>query len=50
MMNDGKENIIAQKSYASGSEFDKLYNPCNEIIRILNSIILTTKRKYLLKS
>ena len=39
-------NLLKDSDYLSGSEFEKLNNSCEELIRILNSIILTTKERY----
>src|SRR5438045_6976760 len=38
-------NLLKDSEYISNVEFTKLNNSCEEIIRILNSIILTTKEK-----
>ena len=39
-------NLLKDSDYLSGNEFEKLNNSCEELIRILNSIILTTKERY----
>ena len=39
-------NLLKDSGYISNEEFNKLNNSCDEIIRILNSIILTTKERY----
>lgn len=39
-------NLLKDSHYIPVEEFDKLNNSCDEIIRILNSIILTTKERY----
>lgn len=39
-------NLLKDSSYITNDEFKKLSNSCDEIIKILNSIILTTKEKY----
>jgi len=39
-------NLLKDSEYISNVEFTKLNNSCEEIIRILNSIILTTKERY----
>src|SRR5438477_7106439 len=38
-------NLLKDSEYISNAEFNKLNNSCEEIIRILNSIILTTKER-----
>lgn len=43
-------NLLKDSGYITSDEFDKLINSCAEIIRILNSIILTTKEKYFTNS
>lgn len=40
-------NLLRDSEYLTIDEFDRLNNSCDEIIRILNSIILTTKERYL---
>lgn len=39
-------NLLKDSDYITAVEFNKLNNYCNEIIKILSSIILTTKEKY----
>jgi four helix bundle protein len=39
-------NLLKDSSYITKDEFSKLSNSCDEIIKILNSIILTTKERY----
>lgn len=39
-------NLLKDSNYISFDEFDTLRSLCEEVIRILNSIILTTKNKY----
>ncbi|MEI9945111.1 MAG: four helix bundle protein [Chitinophagaceae bacterium] len=43
-------NLLKDSEYISIEEFNKLNNSCDEIIRILNSIILTTKERYFTNS
>ncbi len=43
-------NLLEDSEYISIEEFNKLNNSCDEIIRILNSIILTTKERYFTNS
>lgn len=43
-------NLLKDSEYISIEEFNKLNNSCEEIIRILNSIILTTKERYFTNS
>jgi four helix bundle protein len=43
-------NLLKDSEYISKDEFNKLSNLCDEIVRILNSIILTTKERYLSNS
>ena len=43
-------NLLKDSSYITSDEFDNLSKSCAEIIRILNSIILTTKEKYFTNS
>ena len=43
-------NLLKDSEYIPPDDFNKLNNLCNEIIKILNSIILTTKEKYALNS
>jgi four helix bundle protein len=39
-------NLLKDSGYITKEEFNKLNSSCDEIIRILNSIILTTKERY----
>ena len=39
-------NLLKDSKYISEEQFLLLINSCNEIIKILNSIILTTKQRY----
>jgi four helix bundle protein len=39
-------NLLKDSDFINLTEFTKLNNDCNEIIKILSSIILTTKEKY----
>ena len=39
-------NLLKDSDYITASEFKKLNGSCDEIIKILNSIILTTKERY----
>ena len=39
-------NLLKDSDYITNDEFSRLSNPCDEIIKILNSIILTTKERY----
>ena len=43
-------NLLKDSNYLSNEEFDRLNNLCDELIRILNSIILTTKERYFANS
>jgi len=43
-------NLLNDSSYITNEEFNRLINSCDELIRILNSIILTTKERYLSNS
>jgi four helix bundle protein len=43
-------NLLRDSKYITNDEFDKLNNSCDEIVRILNSIILTTKERYFANS
>ena len=43
-------NLLKDAGYISIAEFDKLNESCDEITRILNSIILTTKERYFANS
>ncbi len=42
-------NLLKDSDYIALEQFDRLNGDCNELIKILNSIILTTKQKYLSK-
>src|SRR5258705_6708482 len=39
-------NLLRDADYIALDQFSKLNNTCDEIIKILNSIILTTKERY----
>jgi len=39
-------NLLKDSNFITSPEFDKLNSACNEIIKILTSIIITTKEKY----
>ncbi|MGQ0738557.1 MAG: four helix bundle protein [Bacteroidota bacterium] len=39
-------NLLKDATYINEEEFQILINACEELIRILNSIILTTKERY----
>ena len=39
-------NLLKDSEYINKDEFNKLNNSCSEIVKILNSIILTTKERY----
>ena len=39
-------NLLKDSDYLDSDEFNHLNNLCDELIRILNSIILTTKERY----
>jgi four helix bundle protein len=43
-------NLLKDGDYISISDFNNLISKCNEVIKILSSIILTTKEKYFNKS
>jgi len=43
-------NLLKDSNYITNDEFNKLNNFCDEIVRILNSIILTTKERYFANS
>lgn len=43
-------NLLKDSNYIDLTVFQKLNKNCNELIKILNSIILTTKKRYLSKS
>ena len=40
-------NLLKDSDYLTTQQFEKLNSDCNEIIKILNSIILTMKEKYI---
>ena len=42
-------NLLSDSGYIEKEEFTALINNCNELMKILSSIILTTKEKYLTK-
>lgn len=39
-------NLLKDSEYINGEQFKNLYSDCEELLRILNSIILTTKERY----
>ena len=39
-------NLLRDSNYLPNNSFDELNKECNEIVKILSSIILTTKQKY----
>jgi four helix bundle protein len=39
-------NLLKDREYISSKEFESLNNKCNEIIKMLSSIIITTKERY----
>jgi four helix bundle protein len=39
-------NLLKDSEYISKDEFSRLNNSCDELIKILNSIIITTKERY----
>ena len=39
-------NLLKDSNYISSEQFNSLLANCDELIRILNSIILTTKERY----
>jgi four helix bundle protein len=43
-------NLLKDGQFISSEEFEKLDKLCNELVRILNSIILTTKERYFANS
>ena len=43
-------NLLKDSKFLSLDEFNRLNNSCDEITRILNSIILTTKERYFTNS
>jgi len=42
-------NLLSDSAYIEKDEYTALINNCNELMKILSSIILTTKEKYLKK-
>jgi four helix bundle protein len=43
-------NLLKDSDYITTDDFNRLHNSCEELIKILNSIILTTKQKYFTNS
>ena len=43
-------NLFKDSDYNKPDDFSRLNNSCDELIKILNSIILTTKQKYFTNS
>jgi four helix bundle protein len=43
-------NLLKDSDYITSDEFNRLNNSCDEIVRILNSIIITTKERYFANS
>jgi len=43
-------NLLKDSDYITTDEFSRLNKSCDELIKILNSIILTTKQKYFTNS
>ena len=43
-------NLLKDSNYIKLEEFTQLYSSCNELVKILNSIILTTKERYFANS
>jgi len=43
-------SLLKDAEYISVADFTRLTNSCNELLKILNSIILTTKDRYLTNS
>jgi len=43
-------NLLRDSNYITPGDFNRLHNSCDELIKILNSIILTTKQKYFTNS
>ncbi len=39
-------NLLKDSEFISKNDYDKLIDRCNEIVKILSSIIITTKEKY----
>jgi four helix bundle protein len=37
--------ILKETDFISTIEFDSIYNQCNEVLKIIRSIIITTKKK-----
>jgi four helix bundle protein len=42
-------NLLKDSNYISSDSFNKLNESCNEVLKILSSIIITTKEKYFRK-
>ena len=42
--------LLRDSDYMNEAEFDKMFTACDELIKILTKIILTTKEKYLTKN
>ena len=42
--------LLKDSDYISETEFDKMFTACDELIKILTKIILTTKEKYINKT
>ncbi len=42
--------LLKDSDYINGIEFNKMYTACDELIKILTKIILTTKEKYFIKN
>ena len=42
--------LLKDSDYMNEAEFDKMFTACDELIKILTKIILTTKEKYLTKN
>jgi four helix bundle protein len=40
-------NLLLDTNYIDKNDFEKLNNLCSELNKILSSIIITTKQKYL---
>jgi len=40
-------NLLKDSDYVNGEQFKNLNSNCDQVIKILNSIILTTKERYL---
>ena len=43
-------HLLKDSDYITPDDFSRLNNSCDELIKILNSIILTTKQKYFTNS